>query len=181
MKNYIIETEQLILRELTKDDLQDWYQILSDQETMKYYPSAFDMDKTRSWIDWNLDNYSKYGFGLWAVILKKSNQFIGDCGITMQNIYGDGNLFPEIGYHINKNFWNKGYASQASRACLGYVFKNTNFNEVFSYQKSTNIPSRKVAEKMGMSLREEYTDQINIKTSVYSITRTEFYTGESHI
>jgi RimJ/RimL family protein N-acetyltransferase len=99
----------------------------------------------------------------------------------MQNIYGDGNLFPEIGYHINKNFWNKGYASQASRACLGYVFKNTNFNEVFSYQKSTNIPSRKVAEKMGMSLREEYTDQINIKTSVYSITRTEFYTGESHI
>ncbi|MFW6678438.1 GNAT family N-acetyltransferase [Lacrimispora sp. AGF001] len=178
---YIIETDQIALRELTMADFDAWHQILSDKETMQYYTSEFDEDQTRRWINWNLDNYNKYGFGLWAVILKETNEFIGDCGITMQNIYGDGNLFPEIGYHINKNFWNKGYASQASRACLGYVFKNTNFNEVFSYQKSTNIPSRKVAEKMGMSLREEYTDQINIKTSVYSITRTEFYTGESHI
>nr|WP_314463041.1 GNAT family N-acetyltransferase [uncultured Clostridium sp.] len=173
MTNYIIETEQLALRELTMDDFESWHQILSDQETMKYYPRAFDKDKTKSWIDWNLDNYGKYGFGLWAVILKESNQFIGDCGITMQNIHGDGNLFPEIGYHIDKRFWNKGYASQAAKACLKYAFENTDFDEVFSYQKATNIPSRKVAEKMGMSLREEYADEKNIKTSVYSITRSE--------
>ncbi len=174
MTKYIIETDQIALRELTMADFDAWHQILSDKETMQYYPREFDEDQTRKWINWNLDNYSRYGFGLWAVILKKTNEFIGDCGITMQNIYRDGNLFPEIGYHINKRFWNKGYASQASKACLEYLFKNTDFNEVFSYQNSTNIPSRKVAEKMGMSLREEYPDQINIKTSVYSITRTEF-------
>lgn len=174
MTKYIIETDQIALRELTMADFDAWHQILSDKETMQYYPREFDEDQTRKWINWNLDNYSKYGFGLWAVILKKTNEFIGDCGITMQNIYRDGKLFPEIGYHINKRFWNKGYASQASKACLEYLFKNTDFNEVFSYQNSTNIPSRKVAEKMGMSLREEYPDQINIKTSVYSITRTEF-------
>ena len=127
--NYIIETEQLALRELTVEDFQTWHQILSEQETMQYYISAFDEDKTKSWIDWNLDNYSRYGFGLWAVILKETNQFIGDCDITMQNIHGDGNLFPEIGYHIDKQFWCKGYASQAAKACLRY------------------IPSRKVAEK----------------------------------
>lgn len=181
MKNYIIETEQLTLRELTMDDFDAWYQILSDKETMQYYPNEFDKDGTRTWINWTLDNYSKYGFGLWAVILKKSNEFIGDCGITMQNIYHDGNLFPEIGYHINKRFWSNGYASQAAKACLGYVFQNTNHDEVFSYQKATNIPSRRVAEKMGMSLRKEYSDHLNIKTSVYSITRTEFYTGEAQI
>lgn len=175
MVNYIIETEQLALRELTMDDFQTWHKMLSDQETMQYYPCAFDEDKTRSWIDWNLDNYSKYGFGLWAIILKETNQFIGDCGITMQNIHGDGNLFPEIGYHIDKRFWRKGYASQAGKACLRYAFENMDFNEIFSYQKWTNIPSRKVAEKMGMSLREEYASEKNTKTSVYSITRTEFY------
>ncbi|NKO00964.1 GNAT family N-acetyltransferase, partial [Weissella cibaria] len=103
-----------------------------------------------------------------------SNEFIGDCGITMQNIYGDGNLFPEIGYHIDKKFWNKGYASQAAKACLRYVFENTDSEEVFSYQKAMNIPSRKVAEKMEMSLRGEYSDEKNIKTSVYSITRSQF-------
>jgi hypothetical protein len=53
----------------------------------------------------------------------KSNQFIGDCGITMQNIHGDGNLFPEIGYHIDKRFWCRGYASQAAKACLSYVLR----------------------------------------------------------
>jgi RimJ/RimL family protein N-acetyltransferase len=176
MQNYIIETDQLGLRELTMNDLQDWYQILSDEETMQYYPSAYDLDKTRGWIDRNLGNYSKYGFGLWAIILKETNQFIGDCGITMQNIYGDGNSLPETGYHINKHFWRKGYASQAAKECLKYSFENLDFDEVFSFQKWTNVPSRKVAEKIGMSLRKEYADEKNIKTSVYSITRTEFYT-----
>lgn len=174
METYIIQTEHLLLRKLTMNDVQAWHQILSDQETMQYYPRPFDMDQTKKWINWNLDNYSKYGFGLWAIILKETNQFIGDCGITMQNIYGDGNLFPEIGYHIDKQFWCKGYASQAAKACLRYAFEN-NFAEVFSYQKRTNIPSRRVAEKMGMSLRKEYIDETNIMTSVYSITRTEFY------
>ena len=175
MQNYIIETDQLGLRELTMNDLQDWHQILSDEEAMQYYPSAYDLDKTRGWIDRNLGNYSKYGFGLWAIILKETNQFIGDCGITMQNIYGDGNLLPETGYHINKHFWRKGYASQAAKACLKYSFENLAFDEVLSFQKWTNVPSRKVAEKIGMSLRKEYADEKNIKTSVYSITRTEFY------
>lgn len=174
MEHYIIETEQLALRELTMNDLQPWYQILSDRETMQYYSCAFDMDKTKRWIDWNLDNYRRYGFGLWAVILKETNKFIGDCGITMQNIHGDGNLYPEIGYHIDKRFWRKGYASQAAKACLKYAFENLDFDEIFSYQKWTNISSRKVAEKIGMSLREEYADEKNTKTSVYSITRTEY-------
>ncbi len=175
MGSYIIETEELALRELTMNDFLSWHQILSDQETMQYYPRVFDMDKTRSWIDWNLDNYRRYGFGLWAIILKDTNQFIGDCGITMQNIYRDGNLFPEIGYHVDKRFWCKGYASQAAKACLRYAFENMDFNEIFCYQKWTNIPSKKVAEKIGMLLRKEYPDEKNTKTSVYSITRTEFY------
>lgn len=175
MEAFILETEQLLLREMTTNDFQAWYQILSDQETMQYYPKAFDQDQTRSWIQWNLDNYKKYGFGLWAVILKDTNCFIGDCGITMQNIHHDGNLFPEIGYHINKKYWRNGYATQAAKACLKYGFENKNFDEIFSYQKWTNVPSRKVAEKMGMTLREEYADEKNTKTSVYSITKAEYY------
>lgn len=168
----VIETEQFILRDLTMEDLPVWHQILSDQETMQYYPKPFDLDKTKSWVEWNLDNYSRYGFGLWAIILKETNQFIGDCGMTMQKIHGQ--MKPEIGYHIDKRFWRKGYASQAAKACLQYAFENTDFDEVYSYQKYTNIPSRKTAEKMGMTFREEYADPVNTKTSVYSITRNEF-------
>ncbi|HAU84949.1 MAG TPA: hypothetical protein DCW90_05435 [Lachnospiraceae bacterium] len=77
-------------------DLQSWHQILSDSETMQHYKEPFDLEKTKSWIQWNLDNYSQYGFGLWAIILKETNKFIGDCGLTMQNIHGK--MCPEIGY-----------------------------------------------------------------------------------
>ena len=62
MTNYIIETDQIALRELTMADFDAWHQILSDKEMMQYYQSEFDEDQTRKWINWNLDNYSKYGF-----------------------------------------------------------------------------------------------------------------------
>lgn len=168
-----IETDELILRELTMDDLQALHLILSDQETMQYYPAPFELNKTRNWINWNIENYSRYGFGLWAVIIKETGQFIGDCGITMQMILD--NSVPEIGYHIDKRFWNKGYATQASKACLRYAFDVAKFDKVYSYQKYTNIPSRRVAEKMGMTLTQEYADDINTKTSVYAINKTEYY------
>ena len=98
-----IETNRLILRDYTMADYAALYEILSDPETMQHYPSPFDEKRTRDWIQWNLDNYRKYGFGLWAVTLKETDEFIGDCGITLQNI--DGEMLPEIGYHIHKAHW----------------------------------------------------------------------------
>jgi len=170
----ILETEDLILREFTEEDYQKWNTILCDPETMRYYPAPFDAAGVERWIKWTKENYEKYGFGLWAIILKETGAFVGDCGITMQNIHGDGVLYPEIGYHIHKDFWRRGYASQAAKGCLAYAFENNDFDEIFSYQKWTNVPSRKTAEKMGMSFREQYADGKNEYTSVYSITRAEY-------
>ena len=104
----ILETDRLILREYVEEDFDALFEILSDTETMQHYPAPFDEDKTRNWINWNLDNYKKYGFGLWAVVLKETGEFIGDCGITIQDI--DGEKLPEIGYHIHKMHWRKGFA-----------------------------------------------------------------------
>ena len=95
----VLETERLILREYTWDDFDVLYTLLSDPVTMQHYPQPYNEAGTRRWIQWNLDNYQKYGFGLWAIILKQTGCFIGDCGITMQPI--DGESLPEIGYHIH--------------------------------------------------------------------------------
>ncbi len=99
----VIETERLLLREYTRDDFNALYEIMSDAETMAHYPAPFDETRTRRWIEWNLENYAQYGFGLWAVVLKETGEFIGDCGITIQNI--DGEMLPEVGYHIHKKYW----------------------------------------------------------------------------
>ena len=91
-----IETERLLLREYTMEDFDALHEILSDPETMQHYPTPFSREKTRDWIFWNLDNYPKYGFGLWAVVLKENGEFIGDCGISLQSI--DGELLRRFDY-----------------------------------------------------------------------------------
>ena len=96
-----IETERLILRELTPDDYDALYAILADSDIMQHYPYTFDEARVRRWITRNMECYQTDGFGLWAVVLKKTGQMIGDCGITMQNIHGT--MRPEIGYHIRKD------------------------------------------------------------------------------
>ena len=154
------------------DDFGDLHKILSDPESMQHYPEPFTQEKTRRWIEWNLENYATYGFGLWAVVLKEESQFIGDCGITMQQINGE--MEPEIGYHIDKAYTGKGYATEAAQACRNYAFDVLKFKKVYSYMKYTNVASQKVAEKNGMRLISELADEKNKKTKVYAITFEEY-------
>ncbi|MDD4395804.1 MAG: GNAT family N-acetyltransferase [Bacteroidales bacterium] len=144
----IIETERLLLRELNPTDLTDLLKVLGDEVSMQYYPAPFDENKVKAWINWNIDNYQQYGHGLWVVILKQNNTFLGDCGITMQEV--EGTWLPEIGYHIRKEFCGNGYATEAAKACLHYAFNTLNYNTVISYMKHDNLPSACVAQKIGM-------------------------------
>ena len=168
-----METKRLTLRELTMEDFDALYEILSDPQTMQHYPAPFDKEETQRWIMRNMERYAELGFGLWAVILKETGELIGDCGITMQNIHGQ--RLPEIGYHIRRNLWRRGYASEAAQACMDFIFTRTSFNSVYSYMKYTNEASYGVALKNGMTFIEEYDDPINTRTRVYAITREEWH------
>lgn len=152
----VIETNRLILRKMNMDDFDSLKEIISDPINMKYYKTPYDDNGVIRWINWNLDNYDTYGFGLFAVILKETNQMIGDCGVTMQII--NHKIRPEIGYHFHINHHNKGYATEAAIAVKEYIFKNTTFNELYTYTTKDNLPSQKVAIKNGMTLIEEYND-----------------------
>ena len=168
----MIETERLLLREYTMDDFDALYEIMSDPETMQHYPSPFDEKKTKRWIEWNLDNYEKQGFGLWAVILKETGVFIGDCGITLQDI--DGDLLPEIGYHIQRKYWRRGFAKEAAKAVRDWVFRNTQYDTLYSYMKYTNTASCSTAAAVGMKKVKEYSDPHNTVSYVYAVTRSEW-------
>ena len=167
-----LETQRLILREYTLDDFDALYEIMSDPETMQHYPAPFDQARTRRWIEWNLENYQKYGWGLWAVVLKETGEFIGDCGITLQDI--DGQLLPEIGYHIHKKYWRHGFAKEAARAVRDWVFENTSYDTIYSYMKYTNVASYSTALANGMKKVKEYPDPKNEISYAYAITRSEW-------
>ncbi|MBO5599167.1 MAG: GNAT family N-acetyltransferase [Oribacterium sp.] len=166
----MIETERLLLREYTIDDFDALYEIMSDAETMQHYSAPFDETRTKRWIEWNLENYAQYGFGLWAVVLKETGEFIGDCGITIQNI--DGEKLPEIGYHIHKKYWRRGLAKEAAQAVRDWAFENTEYPSLYSYCKYTNEASYKTAEAIGMHYDKEYPDEVNKITRVSVIHRT---------
>lgn len=146
----IIETERLYLRELKIEDTKELMKVLSNPESMQYSLDPFSEEKVQDWIKWNIENYKKYKHGLWAVIVKEGDVFIGDCGITMQNI-GD-EIVPEIGFHIIKEYCNKGFATEAALACKKYAFETLNYPRIFSYCTVRNLPSQKVARKIGLQL-----------------------------
>lgn len=172
----IIQTDRLILRDMTENDYDALHAILTDPEAMQHYPKPYDDAGVHRWITWTLDNYARYGFGLWAVTLKETGEFIGDCGITMQPIHGQ--WLPEIGYHIHPAHWRRGYASEAAAACIRTAFETFGFPAVYSYMKYTNEASYRTAMKNGMTLVEEYDDPVNVRTRVYRIDREVW---EKHI
>ena len=168
---YIIETQRLRLREYTRDDFDALFEILSDPETMKHYPKPYDEKGTWRWIEWSLENYQKHGFGWWAIELADSGEFIGDCGVTMQNI--NGKILPEIGYHLNKKFWRCGYGKEAAIAVRDWFFENTDHDAVYSYMDITNIASYSTAAAAGMKRIGEFSDDDGM-CYVYAITRNEW-------
>src|SRR5512145_3079173 len=152
--SFLIETERLGLRELTLADAENVARFLLDRQAMRYYDRVYSNGDETAWIKGNLERYRKDGFGLWGMVRTADGAFIGDCGITLQNI--EGETLPEVGYHVIREYQRKGYASEAARASLEYAFREFGFPAVYSYCRPDNLPSRGVMEKIGMKFLKEY-------------------------
>ncbi len=148
----ILETERTYLREMNQSDFESLSKILQDEETMYAYNGAFNNEETQEWLDRQIARYHKYGFGLWAVILKETNEMIGQCGLTMQMWKNQKVL--EIGYLLQRLYWHKGFAVETAKACKKYAFEVLNADEVCSIIRDTNIPSQNVALRNGMKIAD---------------------------
>ena len=154
----ILETKRLILRELEKHNEKDYKglsSILQDEKTMYAYEHAFSDEEVQEWFERQLNRYENYGFGLWAVILKENNEFIGQCGLTMQKIdkkIHNSDELLEIGYLFNKNYWHRGFAIEAASACKDYAFNILNAQRVYSIIRDNNTASKNVAIRNNMKI-----------------------------
>ena len=167
----ILETERLILREFVAEDADALARVLSDPEAMRYYPMSFDRTAVEEWIARNHRRYANEGHGLWAMDLKSSGEMIGDCGITLQEV--DGESLPEIGYHLRRDMWGQGLASEAARACGDYGFRQLKVDALISLIRPENMPSWRVAERNGMKVWKE-TTHAGLPHLVYRIRRDEW-------
>ena len=150
----IFETERLYLREMEQTDFEALCKIMQDKDTMYAYEGAFCDNEVHEWLDRQIARYQKYGFGLWAVVLKETDEMIGQCGLTMQPWKEKEVL--EIGYLFERSYWHRGYATEAAKACKKYAFETLNATEVCSIIRDTNIASQNVAIRNGMTMKDTW-------------------------
>ena len=151
----ILETERLYLREMNQNDFDALCKILQDDKAMYAYEGAFNDDEVKEWLDRQIARYEKWGFGLWAVILKETDEMIGQCGLTMQPWKETEVL--EIGYLFQRMYWHNGYAIEAASACKKYAFEILDAKEVCSIIRDTNTASQNVAMRNGMIAADSWT------------------------
>ena len=164
----VLETPRLRLRRMTRDDADNLLGIFADPEAMRFYPATKDRRETEAWIDRNLRSYEEHGIGLWIVEAKETGRFVGQCGLTMQEV--EGAWEPEIGYLFLREYWGQGYATEAAAACLDYGFTQRGYERITCLAGVPNLPSRRVAERLGMRLEREV-ERRGIRMCVYALDR----------
>lgn len=148
----ILETKRMRLREFTQQDLDDLAVMLADEEHMRFYSRPKTRAEAATWIDWNLDLYSRYGFGLWVMESKATEEFLGQCGLTPQTV--DGVTDIELGWHTVTQHANRGLATEAALACRDKAFSEFGISRLISIIDPANQSSCRVAEKVGMRVEK---------------------------
>jgi RimJ/RimL family protein N-acetyltransferase len=157
------DSRRLHFREMTDDDLDSMAAMLGDPDVMTFYASPKSRSETQGWIDWSKNNYAQYGFGLW-VVETLDGEFVGDCGLTWQQV--DGVRMLEVGYHIRRDAQGHGYATEAAAACREYAAQLGQLHLVAIIHPE-NVPSQRVAEKIGLTFQSSSTDSRGQVRSVF--------------
>ena len=146
------DTERLSFRQLNLEDIGNLQVIFSDPVAMRHYPALKSIAETREWIERSVASYARYGHGLWAVSLRGTGEFIGQCGLLHQELRAKPD--KEIGYLFHRRFWSKGYATETARAVKEAAAQLFGFPYVVSFIAPENEPSIKVARRIGLELEE---------------------------
>lgn len=142
----IAETKRCFIREMTGEDMDALYEILTEEETSKYLPAKAGSKKEEleKLVSYASCVYSFFGYGYWGVFLKETGELIGRAG------FKEG-VFPlEAGYVIKRSHWGKGYATEVLKELVLYAQEELDCKEVYAVIDERNTASLRVAEKCGL-------------------------------
>lgn len=149
---FLMETPRLKLRELVAGDAPDFFGLNNDPEVIRYTgdPPFENVAAARLFLE-NYDQYEKYGCGRWAVLEKKSGEFLGWCGLKRLPETND----TDLGFRFFRKHWNRGYATEAAQACIEFGFKKLKLKKIVGRAMAANKGSIRVLEKVGFNFLEE--------------------------
>ena len=164
-----LEAKRLILRPMLATDMDALHLIFTDPKVMASFGGElFSREQMGNWLQRNLEHQSQFGYGLFSVILKADGTLIGDCGLEQMEV--DGQSIAELGYDFRSANWNQGFATEAATAVRDYAFGVLQLPQLMSLIRVGNLASKRVAEKIGMKLIEEFT-RYEIQYWKYSLNR----------
>jgi len=175
-----VETERLLLREILPTDLDGMYELDSDPEVHRYLGNKPVNSKEQAVeiINFIRKQYIDYGIGRWAVIDKKTNDFLGWSGLKYvdSEINGHKNYY-DLGYRLIRKYWGKGFATESAIASLEYAFDKLSAEQVYGMAESENASSNKVLKKVGLKFIEGF-NYNGSKHNWYKIERAEFLSNQ---
>ena len=151
----ILETEHLLVRESTVEDVDAFYRIYADPDVSKYLEELFkDPNEERAYMKSYIKQfYGFYGFGMWTVILKETGQVIGRAGLSVR----EGYELPELGFVIERAYQGRGLGFEVCKAILAYAGEVLAFDKLQALVEEENKVSLGLLEKLGFQKREKVT------------------------
>lgn len=146
-----METERLILRSWKSEDRIPFAEMNGNGNVMRYFPATLSVDESNAFVDHIIAEFEETGFGLYAVEIKETGEFIGYVGFHRFTF--DASFSPgwEIGWRISDRYWHRGYATEAAKACIKYAVEKQLCDKLYSFTAVPNIPSENVMKRIGMT------------------------------
>ncbi len=149
----MIETSRLLLRQWVESDLKPWAEMNADPEVMHYFPATLTPDESSQMMTRIRDRITENGWGLWAVEVKATNEFIGFIGLSNQDLGQPWTPCIEIGWRLKRSAWGQGFATEGASAALD--FGKQRFDTIYSFTAASNLPSQRVMQRIGLHSRPD--------------------------
>ena len=162
-----LETPRTFMRDILGNDADFLLRMMGDPEVMRYYPKPADAREVRDFIDRMRAAYKTDGCGLWLVVDREFGEPLGRVGLLRQHVNGVDEF--EIGYMIHRPFWRRGLATEAAVAVREYAFAERKLSRVISLIRPDNVPSQRVARKLGMDVVDHW-DHAGVTYQVFAVT-----------
>ena len=145
-----LETKRLTLRQWTTPDIAAFSTMSANPQVMRYFPATLTPEQSRPLAKSFQSVMAQQGWGLWAVALKDTNEFIGFTGLRHQTGTIPLSPFIEIAWRLDERFWHQGYATEAASAALDFAFKTLSAPAVYAFTTQANLPSIALMQRLGM-------------------------------
>jgi RimJ/RimL family protein N-acetyltransferase len=146
-----LTTDRLLLRPWTDADRGPFAAMNSDPAVMEHFPAMMTHEESDAFVDRIGAQLAEWGFGLWALEVRDTGRFIGFTGLSRPSFEAHFTPAVEIGWRLSKDAWGNGYATEAARAALAYGFGPAGLDEIVSFTATTNLPSQRVMQRIGMT------------------------------